>query len=636
MTPFSITKKHMQRNVENYVLYFATIIFSIAIYFAFVSLQYNEQIANEEYIRSIFSRASHSLMIFVAIFIWYSNSFFIKKRKKEIALYSLLGLTKRKIGAMLFSENFILGIFALVIGMGIGIVLSKLFAMLVLKLMELPTAIPFSISIDAVFNTICVFTIILFITSLQGYMIINKFKLFELIREKKGEHITKSSIIMAIEGICIFVFSIWFIEPAMSPIGINDSLYNQNMNILLGSFIIGTYFVSSSCTVFVLLSLQKYKKFYCRGINMVGVAQILSNIQSNAKVLTVIVVLSVIKIHEIGGSYAHYYIYKTTIDKREPFSFMYVTTKVSIDQRIEKTIKNSKHTVEDKISIPLIRVNANLNVDGSWPLIFERNQRNLDVLAESTFHKLANITKTDIELSLKNTEAIILDPNTSNVHKTEYKNVELQLPNQNYTLQFVGKIQDNLLNKSLDKLIIVVSDKAFSDIAKQQDPYTIQAYKVSNDKNMKELAKAIEQIVPEKEKLTIKYTVYRMFIQFYGLWTFVDMFLGLVFLAATGSVLYFNQLTEAIMSKNQYIILRELGVSKQMIFRSIAKQVAVIFIIPFCIGTLYSITLLKTYFNDIGGIDVFVPVSITIGAYTLIYFVYYLLTVRSYNRIVNR
>jgi putative ABC transport system permease protein len=98
MTLFSIARKNIRKNFTNYFLYFASMIFSIVIYFTFVSLKYDTTIQSASdgspKISSAFSGASVVLMIFVAIFIWYSNSFFTRKRKKEVGLYSLLGVRK--------------------------------------------------------------------------------------------------------------------------------------------------------------------------------------------------------------------------------------------------------------------------------------------------------------------------------------------------------------------------------------------------------------------------------------------------------------------------------------------------------------------------------------------------------------
>src|SRR5690606_21746704 len=127
-------------NVKNYLLYFISMIFSVVIYYTFVSLQYSPEvkkaIESSDSILNIFIAGSVVLVLFVAIFIFYSNSFFTKKRKKEVGLYSLLGLRKKTIGKMLFYENLIMSAAALVIGIIFGTFLSKLFTMLLLRLLD--------------------------------------------------------------------------------------------------------------------------------------------------------------------------------------------------------------------------------------------------------------------------------------------------------------------------------------------------------------------------------------------------------------------------------------------------------------------------------------------------------------------
>src|SRR5690606_5876652 len=173
-------------------------IFSIVIYFTFVSLKYDETISatteSSQKISSVFNAASVVLIIFVAIFIWYSNSFFTRKRKKEIGLYSLLGVRKKQIGRLLFYENFLMGIIALFIGILLGFVLSKFFASVLMKVMGYDVMANFAVSSAAIINTIIVFTLITVVTSFHGYRLIYRFKLIDLFQaDKEGEERPRAS-----------------------------------------------------------------------------------------------------------------------------------------------------------------------------------------------------------------------------------------------------------------------------------------------------------------------------------------------------------------------------------------------------------------------------------------------------------
>ncbi|WP_409302727.1 FtsX-like permease family protein [Peribacillus sp. SCS-155] len=139
MTVFNLARRNIQKDVQQYLLYFYPMVCSIIIYFTFVSLQYNRQIIGAagmlDKIEPAFAASSIFLLIFAAFFIWYSNAFFMRKRKKEIALYTLFGFPKKKVAQLLFCENILLGIAAIIIGILAGAFLSKLFAMLLVKLM---------------------------------------------------------------------------------------------------------------------------------------------------------------------------------------------------------------------------------------------------------------------------------------------------------------------------------------------------------------------------------------------------------------------------------------------------------------------------------------------------------------------
>lgn len=189
MTLFSLAKKNIKLNTKHYLLYFYPMVFSMVIYFTFVSLQYNKQI-NESAtalgkVEPAFLAASVVLLLFSAIFIWYSNDFFIRKRKKEVALYSLFGMRKKQVAQLLFYENFIMGIVALGIGMGIGIFLSKLFTMLLIKLMGFSVIANFEVSAIAIVQTLVVFIVIIIVTSIHNYRMIYRYSLLDLLKAEK-------------------------------------------------------------------------------------------------------------------------------------------------------------------------------------------------------------------------------------------------------------------------------------------------------------------------------------------------------------------------------------------------------------------------------------------------------------------
>src|SRR5690625_4674647 len=166
------------------------------------------------------SGSAFVLMIFVAIFILYSNTFFMKKRKKEVALYSLLGVRKRKIGFLLFCENMMIGIISLVIGVCLGFFLSQLFLVILLKLMGIQMVLGFTFSTHAILETTIVFFVIFLVTSLLGYRIIYQFKLIDLFQAAhKGEDQPKTRLINVLIGMLTLVLAYWL---ALQDLGTSE------------------------------------------------------------------------------------------------------------------------------------------------------------------------------------------------------------------------------------------------------------------------------------------------------------------------------------------------------------------------------------------------------------------------------
>lgn len=242
-----------------------SIVFNVIIYYMFSSIRFNEQIINfikgEEKALIVFKFASIVLFVFSLIFIWYSTSFFMKKRKREIGLYSLFGVKKNQIGRMLFYENIIMGMIALGIGLLLGSILSKLFIMILFRFMSILITVKFVISLKAILNTIFAFGILFLITSIHGYTIIYRFSIIELFKaENVREKEPKTSVIMALGSILIMVIGY------IVGLKVNTNNFLVNTSIVFAASIIGTFMFFSFFLVFIVKILKKIKRGIIKGL----------------------------------------------------------------------------------------------------------------------------------------------------------------------------------------------------------------------------------------------------------------------------------------------------------------------------------------------------------------------------------
>ncbi|MDI6534228.1 ABC transporter permease [Bacillus mycoides] len=647
MTLSSIALRNIQRNFKDYFVYFASMIFSIVIYFTFKALQYNSQMEKaaeaSKKISGAFQVSSVMLIIFVAVFIIYSNGFFTRKRKKEVGLYSLLGIRKRQIGKMLFYENMLMGLMSLIIGIAIGSVLSKLFLELLVSMMGLNLNVHFEVPMAAIIDTAIIFFVIILYTSLQGYRLIYRFKLIELFRaEREGEAMPKGSVIMALISVFLigsgYFLALMFMKAVMYANFMAVALY-----ILLAT-VLGTYLLFMFFTVFVLKRARNNKSSFYNGMNMITTSQLLYRIKGNAKSLATISILSAVTLTAVGTSVTMYYNTFTQSKAVAPYSYSYEKKDAELDKKVNAIFAEEKenHPVKDQFEVEMVPVKGKFE-GAKVDFIFNMNysiSEKYQFISQSEFNKLAK--KIDAEtVNIATGEAFIYDSSYIEGYEfsPEYKGNKavFQIGNETKTLTIQGANNNAITN--LGELVVVVSDEMYEQAKQAFGTRVVKNIDVKDERSSKVLTEKLTKVIPASESEMAPpfrdfYTGFHMGLEATGLMMFIGMFLGLVFLLATGSIIYFKQLTEASADRERYVVLHKVGVTKQEMKKAIAKQVSFIFAIPLVIGILHSLFALKGLGNILP-FEIMIPLLISIGVYSVIYIGYYFLTVRSYYKIVS-
>lgn len=639
MNLFNITFRNIKRNFHNYLIYFVSMVFCIMIYYTFTSIEYNKQVsdlaAGSMKVSTAFNAASIVIAVFVAMFIWYSNSFFTKKRKKEVALYSMLGVKKKQIGRMLFYENLVMGALALVAGILIGTLFSKLFVMILIHIMSFDVNVKFAISLKAIIGTIIVFLVIFIIASVHSYTLIYRFQLIELFKsEKVAQKQPKASLILALLSI-IFIGTGYYMALTYKF----DNL--SKLLVILVSTVIGTYMFFSSLIVFIIKLSKKNKVKYFRGLNMIGTSQLLYRIKANGRSLATIAVLSATTITAMGTAASLYYDQVNSINKLTPFSYDYKSNGKTLDEQIDRII--NKH--------PNNKIKSSTNsefliIDSKWPEISKMKMHPLTnsksfVISESTMKELSKARGIDYNISLNSDEVLFFMRMYSDkmMENPVGKNIELKIKDRTVPFK-IKDFKEGILTNPLDindsymQDTVVVMDEVYNKLYDKDKVIKRRFINIENQKESKKLTGEIETALGSKEALTSNYQCYRDTMINMGIVIFLASFIGFVFLICTGSIIFFKQLSEASEDKDKYDILKKIGVKKSEIRISIARQMVFIFALPLVIGITHSIIAL-TILQIVLSSSLVYPVLLTVGVYTLIYLIYYILTVKSYWKIVN-
>lgn len=650
MNLFNIAFRNIKRNFYNYFLYFTSMVFSIMIYYVFTSIQYNKQVIDlakeSAKISTGFKAASIIIAVFAAMFILYSSSFFTRRRKKEVALYCMLGVKKKQVARMLFYENLVMGAVALIAGILIGSLFSKLFIMILVKLMGFEVKIKFAISLMAILNTTVVFLVLFIITSLHGYSIIYRFQLIELFKsEKTGQKKPKASVLIAILSV-IFIGTGYY----MAFVYNFDSFVK--LLVILVVTVIGTYLLFSSLVVFLVKLLRRNKIRYFRGVNMIGTSHLLYRIKSHGKSLATIAVLSATTITAMGTASSIYYTQVSGINKSTPFSYAYISKSPYLDQKVDEVInKYPKNKLKDAINVEL------LNVKAKYPNLIKMGMQRKGkyyydkgyVISESTLRKLMQIRGIKDDFVFNNNEVFLLMDWYSDKVMDNPKGHSIYYNIENKETSF--KIRDFKDYLPVNKIFIgklpldeieVVKDDVYNKMVTKSNVIKLRLLNIENQKKAKEVTKEIQTTITKSKlykedisSLSSYYDSYTITMASMGMIIFLASFVGLVFLICTGSIIFFKQLSEANDDKDRYEILRKIGVKKSEIRTSIAKQMLFVFVLPLALGICHSFMALRIL-EPLLGSGMIYPVCITVGIYTVIYLLYYILTVNSYCKIVNQ
>ena len=308
LTLFDLVIRSMRKNIKHYYLYFFALIFSVVLYFVFATLQHDPAVVARSggSMGSAFKVAGILLLFIAGIFVIYANAIFLKRRSREIGLYQLIGLTKGSVSRLLIIENTLLSAGALAIGIGAGILVSRVFLLLLMKLIGFDGFIEVTFSTAAVIQTMIVFLAIIILTSIQMLVAVYRNTLLGLFNaEKTGEHPKKPkafrSAFLAILGMLFIAFGYW-----LSGRMLNALLF-VNMLVVLATVILGTYLLFRVTISWLLYQIRKRKQGHLGLYNSLSLAPLMHRMKGNANSLTIITVLSAMTLTMLAVSYSLYY-----------------------------------------------------------------------------------------------------------------------------------------------------------------------------------------------------------------------------------------------------------------------------------------------------------------------------------------
>ncbi|MGN7377626.1 FtsX-like permease family protein [Bacillus altitudinis] len=634
--------RNLKKNLKNYYLYVFALVFSVALYFSFVTLQYSP--ALDDVKGSIkggasIKAASVLLIAIVGIFLLYANSIFIKRRGREIGLLQLIGMTKQKIAKLLNAENFILYVVSMAIGIIAGFIGSKLMLMVLFKVTGVNAIANLHFSGMALLQTLIVFFVIYGLIMLRNRWFINRQTILSLFRttsstEQRVKKISVFEIIIGVLGIA-FISSGYYISSQLFT-GTYTSMLALllAMIYILASVIIGTFLFYKGSVSFIANIVRKRKNGYLAIHEVLSLSSIMFRLKSNALLLTIITTVSALAIGLLSLSYISYYSAEKTAEQQIPSHFVMGSekdtdtfTRALSDKHIAYETKQFK-VIQAKFDAKKIMDSEikNMNNDPgvlTLPVISEKNAPNIHVKSnEVTLSGYSDLLKKFMPIqSSGDVKLLIKKP-------LDLKVIDMK---KDYLISY------NFTFGGLP--VAVVSQSVFEQLDQQKDPKLqiennqYHAVNIKDDQNLEQANDVFTSLKLGDNSMSQLATTQQQK-QTIGLMMFIVGFLGLSFLVTSGCILYFKQMNESEEEQSSYTILRKLGFTEKDLLKGIRLKQLFNFGIPLVVGLLHSYFAVQSGWFFFGG-ELWTPMLIVMSIYTVLYSIFGFLSVQYYNKVIK-
>ena len=656
MSLSKLVLRSMKKNMKHYYLYFFALIFSVTLYFSFVTLQNNadvlETVNKSGTATAGFEAATYILYFIVLFFVLYANHLFMKRRSKEIGLYQLIGMTKGLIVRLLAIESILLFVGAVVLGMLAGFFSSRLFAMILLRVLEEEALVTMKFSTEALQKSIIVFAILLVIVLVQMAWMIHRVSLLSLFSAAKqaDERVKRfSPLQMAIGfiGLVLIVYG-YYASTKLFDIESAGNLF-VNMMIILATTIGGTFLVFRYSVAFIMNFIRLKKNGHLTVRDVLALTPIMHRMKSNAKSLTLITVLTGFSLGITTLSYIGYYSSESSAFSRVPGDYILLEDN---GQEFLKELEESNISY-DKVDYRLQAVTASI------AQLMSKDQK------DSPFYTMKGtiytIPLSDYQQSVP--EAKLSGNSVILTNYGGYMAEMFPLEKDREVVVSAGKHEEtfhviDVQDKSIISGIVtaggggpifVVTDEMFEKLASQSEPFPWHKQATINLKSKEDIATAeklyiqtgagVISVLDSKGKsnqyIQLSFESERKEnIEDLGLTIFTTAFLGLAFLMTTGSILYFKQMSEAEEERGSYTILRKIGFAERDIMKGIYMKQAFNFGVPLTIGLLHSYFAVKSGWFLFGS-ELTAPLWIAMSCYIALYAIFAILSVGYYKKVIR-
>ena len=551
------------RNFRAYLAYFLSSVFSIMIFFVFAVSMFHPIITKsgmQSGSTAFMALMTSELIIFgfSLLFILYSLGNFLKYRLKDFGVLMIIGMSNRQLKKLILIENLIIGFLAVMLGILLGLSISKLFLLYLSKLFYMNFS----------------FMILFLITGPMSLKLLSKKSILELlVGTKKPKKEIKSSKLFGIIGaVCLILGYAMIIFG--NKLKINGGMYTTALLITLGIFLFFSQF-----TILILKYLKNKEKFYKNKVNMLLISNLIYKLKDNTRLLFLITIL-------LSATLVAFTTTSTLVSSqgeasKNNFPMVYSYFSEHNNEKEYEELQQIREAIKGydykELSFPVLKYNREV------------------LLSVKNYNKLSKELGLDkISSKLEKYEGIIIPSSNSQEHINSLKQLK------NYSIKNLNIEVKKSKNKiifptGLFSKVVVISDDLYNEVKGEFSKINFHGFDYKNwqssaqiTENLKEKHFNLDREYNRSYFLTLP-DMYLVELQQSKILQFMGVFIGVILFIAVFSFLYFRLYTDEIEDNVKYKKLSKIGLSFKNMNKIVSIEIGTLFFIPYFIAIINSI-----------------------------------------------
>lgn len=559
------------RNKRLYAAYFLSSMFTVMVFFTFAIFAFHPVLSGEEMNSSVQKGMNVSagiIYVFSFFFVLYSMSSFLQSRKKEFGLLMMHGMSMKQIRLMVFLENMLIGFFATVGGILIGLVFSKGILLLAENVLVLEGSLNFYIPFEAILLTFTAFIVLFFIISLFVSYVLRSRKLIDLIKgSKKSKGEPKANIFLTLLAILLLGAG-YAVALIVKGLAVVVALLPVVIVVT-----IGTYLLFTQLSVYVIRKLKKNDSVFWRKTNMLLLSDLSFRMKDNARTFFMVAIISTVAFSAIGTLFGFQSYLTAGMKITNPNTFTYT----AVDEGEEQDVALINETLQAE-NIPATMEHVVLRY-------YDYGVDTVVIARESDFNRFAALIGEN-QVDVQDGQMKVVEFDGVPFNQTE-ELMEQTIPLANgVELKPEEEVVYARALPATDSYFLV-SDADYEKLSTPEREESFYAWQATDgEEHVLAAAETLSEQLSPYEFLSGEYQVYEIN-KYYGPVLFVGLFIGIVFFVSAGSFLYFRLYTDLDEDKQKFKGISKLGLTDKELTKVLTRQTFLLFFAPIIVALIH-------------------------------------------------